>query len=223
MQSRKKNVPENFSKIFNFVSGLYLCMTKETVPVLDTVLSLYREKERYILLANHYLNDMEKAKDIVSDSFIYMLEHKETISGDKARIKGYLLQIVKHKCLNALKREEIKQNVYRNMYDIDISILSDDNVTRHIANSDIKAILRIAGSRMKDRTLEIYTSSRIKGLSHKELSKMYGMTVNHIAKEISKANKIIEMVIKNYLHVLLPVIIQIISHFANGGGRFEHF
>lgn len=198
-------------------------MTKETVPVLDTVLSLYREKERYILLANHYLNDMEKAKDIVSDSFIYMLEHKETISGDKARIKGYLLQIVKHKCLNALKREEIKQNVYRNMYDIDISILSDDNVTRHIANSDIKAILRIAGSRMKDRTLEIYTSSRIKGLSHKELSKMYGMTVNHIAKEISKANKIIEMVIKNYLHVLLPVIIQIISHFANGGGRFEHF
>ena len=199
-------------------------MTKETVPVLDTVLSLYREKERYILLANHYLNDMEKAKDIVSDSFIYMLEHKETISGDKARIKGYLLQIVKHKCLNALKREEIKQNVYRNMCDIDISILSDDNVTRHIANSDIKAILRIAGSRMKDRTLEIYTSSRIKGLSHKELSKMYGMTVNHIAKEISKANKIIEMVIKNYLHVLLPVIIQIISHFANGGGgRFEHF
>ena len=182
-------------------------MTKETVPITDILLSLYSEKERYILLANHYLNDMEKARDIVSDSFIYMLEHKESISGDKARVKGYLLQIVKHKCLNELRREEVRKNVYRHMYDIDICILSDDNVTRHIAGSDIQAILRIAGSRMKDRTLEIYTSSRLRGLSHRELAKMFGMTANHIAKEITKANKIIEMVIRNYLHVILTVIL----------------
>lgn len=196
-------------------------MTKETVPILDTLLSLYREKERYILLADHYLNDMEKAKDIVSDSFIYILEHKESISGDKARIKGYLLQIVKHKCLNELKREEVKQNVYRNMYDIDISVLSDDNITRHIADSDIQVILRIAGNKMKKRTLEIYTACRLRGLSHKELAKIYGVTVNYIAKEISKANKVIEMVIKNYLHIIL-LIIQSIGNFTIGGVIFNY-
>lgn len=195
-----------------------MCMTKETVPILDILLSLYSEKERYVLLANHYLDDMEKAKDIVSESFIYMLEHKETISGDRARVRGYLLQTIKHKCLNELKREEVKQNVYRNMHDIDISILSDDNVTRHIANSDIHAILRMAGSRMKDRTLEIYTSSRLGGLSHKELAKIYGVTANHIAKEISKANKVMEMVIRNYFHVIV-LIIQSVVQLTNWSGR----
>lgn len=172
-------------------------------------------------MADHYLNDMEKAKDIVSDSFIYILEHKESISGDKARIKGYLLQIVKHKCLNELKREEVKQNVYRNMYDIDISVLSDDNITRHIADSDIQVILRIAGNKMKKRTLEIYTACRLRGLSHKELAKIYGVTVNYIAKEISKANKVIEMVIKNYLHIIL-LIIQSIGNFTIGGVIFNY-
>lgn len=35
----------------------------------DLVFSLYQERDRYIAVALSYVQDMEKARDIVSDSF----------------------------------------------------------------------------------------------------------------------------------------------------------
>ena len=193
-------------------------MERKNCLTLDVLIPLYNEKERYVILADCYLNDREKAKDIVSDSFAYLLEHKDTLPDHPAQIKSYLLQVVKHKCLNEIKREGIKQNTYRNMYEIDVSVLSDDNVTRHIAESDVREIFSIAGGRMKDLTFQIYTSSRFGGLSHKELAKLYGITVNRIAKEISKENKIMGLIVKHYLPAILSGILAF--RLRDGAGFF---
>ena len=186
---------------------------------MDTLLSLYNEKERYVLLANIYLNDMEKAKDMVSDSFIYMLEHRESLSDNPLKAKAYLLQAVKHKCLNEIRRDGIRQDTYRNLYNEDVNVLSDDNVTRCIAENDMREIMRLAGGRMKDLTLDIYTSSRFGGLSHKELAKIYGLTVNRIAKEITKANRIMELLVRNYLDII-PVVFLLTAVFSAGETGF---
>lgn len=51
------------------------------------------------------------------------------------------------------------------------------------AENDMREIIRLAGGRMKDLTLEIYTSSRFGGLSRKELAKIYGLTAVFSAGE----------------------------------------
>ena len=181
-------------------------MEKSAGLSLDTLLPLYGEKERFVLLASYYTNDVEKAKDIVSDSFAYLLEHRDSLPDSGIKIRSYFLQVVKHKCLNEIKRDGIRQNTYRNIYGVDISVLSDDNVTRHIAENDVRELLRIAGTRMSDLTLDIYTSSRFAGLSHKELAKIYGLTVNRVAKEITKATKIMQLIVKKYMHILVFIV-----------------
>ena len=82
----------------------------------------------------------------------------------------------------------------------------------------MREIMRLAGGRMKDLTLDIYTSSRFGGLSHKELAKLYGMTVNRIAKEISKANKIMGLIVRHYLPAILSGILAF--RLRDGAGFF---
>ena len=181
-------------------------MQKDNGLSMNTFIPLYREKERYILLAFHYLNDMEKAKDIVSDSFIYLLEHRESLDDNPLKMKGYLLQTIKHKCLNELKRNRIREIAYKNILEVKMSVLSDESLTWNIAEKDIREVLRLAGGKMKKETLDIYVSSRFGDLSHKELSKLYGMTVNRIAKEISKASKIMHEIVRKYLHIIIALL-----------------
>ena len=47
----------------------------------------------------------------------------------------------------------------------------------------MREIIRLAGGRMKDLTLDIYTSNRFGCLSRKELAKIYGLTAVFSAGE----------------------------------------
>lgn len=56
---------------------------------------------------------------------------------------------------------------------------------------------------MGRRTFDIYTSCRIGELSHRELSKLFGITPNKVAKEIMKASAIMEKIISDYLKIII--------------------
>ena len=61
--------------------------------------------------------------------------------------------------------------------------------------------MRLAGGRMKD------------------LTKIYGLTVNRIAKEITKANRIMELLVRNYLDII-PVVFLLTAVFSAGETGF---
>ena len=178
--------------------------------------ALYQEKDRYISVAMSYIQDMEKARDIVSmekardivsDSFAYMLERRESLPDDLPRLKGYLMLTVKHRCLDALKHLAARENALKNLYEADMEMLGNDNVTERIMEKDIEDILDRAGARMKRMTFDILVSSRLDGLSHKEIAEKYGITRGRVAKEIMHAMKIMEKLFKDYLHVILPILL----------------
>lgn len=51
-------------------------------------------------IAFSYINDSDAAKDIVTDSFMYLWEHRETLEGED-NIKGYLYMCVRARCIQA--------------------------------------------------------------------------------------------------------------------------
>lgn len=152
-----------------------------------------------------YVQDMEKAKDIVSDSYAYMLERKDTLSVDLHKMKAYLMQTVKHRCLDFIRHENVRSNILKNIREIDIEILGEDDVTGRILERDISEILADAGIKMKKQTFDIFISSRIGGMSHKEIALKYGMTPNKVAKEIMQAMKIMKTVFRDYLHLMAAI------------------
>lgn len=182
----------------------------------DVLVGIYMDRQRYLFIAFGYLQDMEKAKDIFSDSFAYILEHKDELKGDLVQMNAYFLQVIKHKCMDVIKHDTVAQKVYTNLYKKSIDDLTDDNITRNIVRNDIYEIVRRSGQKMDRVTFEIYVDRKFHGLSHKELSRMYGISQSRVAKEIYKAGKIVEKFVRDYLHA----IILLIGVFLTGSLRF---
>ena len=132
-----------------------------------------------------------------------MMYGDSAVVKDGAYGKAYLMQTLKHRCLNEIRKDTVRQTTFRNLYDTDIDRLSDDNISRRILEKDIYAILADAGLKMEKLTYDIYVSSRIGGLSHKEIAKLYGLTTGRVAKEIMKATGIMDSVLKKYFLILM--------------------
>lgn len=169
----------------------------------ENLIGIYNNRDKYVAVALRYLQDQEKAKDIFSESYASLLERREMLPDDPVKMSIYLMQTVKHKCLNEIKKDSVRNGKRRSITEEDINLLSDDNVTRHIIEKDIHKALKAAGLKMDKLTFDIYIYSRIEGLSHKELAEKFGITQNRVAKEIMKAGKVMEKVFKEYMHIFV--------------------
>lgn len=171
----------------------------------DIITNLYKERNRYIDIACSFIHDRDAAKDIISDCYIALLEHPQCHLLDADAIKGFMYRSVKNRCLNELKRLSVKEIVYHNLHNAEIRYASDDSTTRRIIRNDIKSCLDEAGLKMKKRTFDIFVSSRVAGLSNKELAQLYNLSKGQISKELSKASEIMEAVFSKYLYILLLI------------------
>ena len=169
----------------------------------DVIITLYTENvERFESIAFRYLRDREKARDIVSECYEYVLNRKDSLSGSLAEMKTYLLLMIKDRCLNEIRLDTARRERLKDLFEADSDRLSDDNVSRRMVEWDMRKVLETAGSKMQKRAFDIYVSGKIGGLSYKELAKLYGVTQNRVSKDMYKANKIIQTVIRDYLHII---------------------
>lgn len=171
------------------------------------ITDLYQDRDKFVSVAFRYLQNTEKARDVFSNSFASLLEKKDTLPDDPVKLRVYLMQTVKHKCLNELKHDMVRQK-RENIYRMDSSLLADDNVTRNIIEKDIVRLLGDASLKMNRQAFDIYISSRFDGMSHKELAELYGITPNKVAKEIMKAGKIIERAMMDYLKIIIILLLS---------------
>lgn len=180
---------------------------EEKTALLLATTELYKDRDKFVAVAFRYVRNLEKARDLVSDSFASLLERKEYLPEDPLKLGIYLMQTVKHKCLNELKHEAVVRGHQReNLARMDRELLSDDSVTEYIMGKEVSGLFAKAASGMSRLSIDIYASSRIKGLSHKEISQQFGISPNRVAKEIMKVSRILETLVRNYLKIFIIVI-----------------
>ena len=63
-------------------------------------------KNRFVSIAYGYVHDTDIAKDIVTDSFMYLWEHREQVNMAE-NIKGYIYFCVRTRCANHIKEQEV--------------------------------------------------------------------------------------------------------------------
>ena len=62
---------------------------------------------RFVRFARSYMSTDEAAEDVVNDSFMYYWENRNTVVD--RNLPAYLLSVVRHKCINQLKRQAIEE------------------------------------------------------------------------------------------------------------------
>ena len=158
-----------------------------------------------------YVRNIEQAKDIVSDSFLYVWENRDRISFETRSVQAYILITVKHKCLNALLEQQNKEKIHRHIYhktsrEEQINLLKDDELTLRLFSREIQEIFQKELSKLPELTARVFVASRLEDQTYQEIAARYGITVRQVTREMQRALASLRVSLKDYLPVLLLLV-----------------
>lgn len=163
--------------------------------------------QRFIRFAQSYVTTNEIAEDIVNDSFMYYWENKQSIANQN--ISSYILTVVKHKCLNYLKRLTLEeQAINRFQYleewelQLKINTLEACNPER-LLSDEIQFLVQKALHSMPEQTRDILIRSRYQSQSNREIAEELDISIKAVEYHMTKALKTLRAVLKDYFPIWL--------------------
>ncbi|WP_462317951.1 RNA polymerase sigma-70 factor [Marinilabilia sp.] len=155
-------------------------------------------------LAVGYLQDRERARELVQDAFMKLWEHRETIS-NKTNVKNYLYTIVKNSCLNDLREQEIIARNNREYLIPELKYRQEALETFAASYKEVESLLEIVEKAIDALPEDIRTTFRLnryENLTYKEISQKLDISPKTVEARISKALKILRSDLKEYLPLL---------------------
>ncbi len=150
--------------------------------------------EKLVIYANGYLFDQQASEDIVQDVFIYIWENAKKIE-IKSSLKGYVLVMVRNRCLNYLRSIKITDS--SNFIEFNINLITEhifdstDDEDRKIVYHQILKIVDTLPERMQ----QIVKLKFLHGYKYAEIADELGISVNTVKTQLKRAKlKIIELV-----------------------------
>lgn len=173
---------------------------------LQELASLNENRSGYVFLAVSYLNDTAQAEDIFQESLLYLLENRNSIEVEN--IKWYFSRVILNKCLYQLRQTRNQSRIRDNMKNDailaeNISILSDRISNTTMFNADLSACLEECRHILPERTYHIFLDAKVKGLTYKEISRLYGITQRHVTSEMQRALAVFRKVFRDYWFLFL--------------------
>ena len=176
-------------------------MRLKPVNSFNEIYSIYYKKS--YLYVKSYVHDDMAAEDIVSDSLIKLWTRMKHEVVDP--IDPFLFSILKNSALDYLKHQAIKRDVHDSIMntmnrelEIRTSSLESSNPDE-IFSSEIKEILEDTLQLLPKKTREIFLMSRFENKSHKEIAKLYGISVKGVDYHILQAVSQLRKGLKDYL------------------------
>jgi len=168
---------------------------------------------RFVKYASWYLNDRAAAEDITQTTLMEYWINRRNFD-DKTDILGYLLTIVKNKCLNYLKHLQVADEYQRSqtaMYDWEINAriqTLENSSYNEIFSQEIMAIVRKTLEDLPDQTQKIFKLSRFQDKSRKEIAKELGVSQQTVDYHINKALAYLLEKLKEYIPLLFIFIVR---------------
>lgn len=171
-------------------------------------------RSHFVSIAFSYIRDMDAARDIVTDSFVYLWERRGELTSE-TNIKGYIYYCVRNRCNSYLRgklthlkaTDEMSKSAQWKMQS-SLNSLSNDEISQKLFHKEVAAIFREELDRMPRRTREIFEASRNDELTYQEIAEKYDLPVRRVTAEIQSALQILRHALKDFLIVLLVFFIR---------------
>ena len=163
--------------------------------------------QRFVRYAYYYVNDQQTAEDMTHDALLYYWENREKLSAD-TDVLGYILQSVKHKCLNYLKHLQVEEEYSRghselHAWEIDMRIQTlEDESYGQLFSKEIRQIVMKSLDELPSQTRQIFVMNRMENKSRKEIATLLGVSQQKIDYHIHKANNHLLIRLKDYIPLL---------------------
>lgn len=165
-------------------------------------------KNRFVSIAYGYVHDTDIAKDTVTDSFMYLWEHREQVNMAE-NIKGYIYFCVRTRCANHIKEQEVlrraKNEITKDAYwklQSSLNSLSSDELSKKLFQSEIIELFSRELAKMPELTRAVYQASRQEGLTYQQIAERYNISTRQVASEMQRAYAQLRVPLKDYLPVI---------------------
>lgn len=162
----------------------------------------------FVRFANTYIQDNATAEDIVVEGIMYYWENRHTLASD-SNIPAYILETIKHKCLNYLRhlrvREDVEQRIREHQLRVNnlrIATLESCD-PQEIFSTEAQRLVDEALAMMSDKTRQIFIMSRYENKTYPEIAAHFSLSVKSVEFHISKALKILKEKLKDYMTMIL--------------------
>ena len=137
------------------------------------------------VFANKYLNDIESSKELVQDLFVSIYEKRKSILITTS-LKTYLYQAARNRCLNQIKKNNIRRDYLKQA---DQNANSTESLEEQILANELEyEIFRII-SQLSPKCQEVFTLSRVKGIKNQEIAGTLDISPRTVETHISNALK----------------------------------
>jgi len=151
--------------------------------------------------ASQYISDKD-AEELVQELMVYIWENREHLAIEGS-LKGYLFTATKHRCLNAIKKNQYHQRVHSLIYEKIKDQFEDPDyyLINELAEKIEKAI-----SELPDNYRETFTLSRFGDRTNVQIAQELTISVKTVEYRISQSLKILRVKLKDYLPLLFTVL-----------------
>lgn len=182
--------------------------SKSPIEIIEQLVAKRRQYERFAML---YIHNAHMVQDIVSESYVYLWEHRDTIDFG-GNLEAYLFNVVKHRCLDHLTHELVRRNAEERMLD-DARWELEMNIATLRAfdpmwlyDKDVRACIRQALDNLPGKTRRIFLMSRIEHRTYREIAEIEGLSVKSVEFHVSKALKTLRNDLGEYYIILLLLL-----------------
>lgn len=166
----------------------------------------------YRMLAFSYVRDRKVAEDLVSDSFIRLWEHKEDLRPERGDFRPYIVRIVKNTCLQYLRQQTVHQRIENSLHEreawqfrISIDSLEAMDAEKRLFSGEVEAIVNRCLDGMPRLRREIFTASRLRAMTHREIAEAYGISERRVVQEIQQVLRVLRVQLKDYMPVFVAL------------------
>lgn len=166
---------------------------------------------RFIEVAYRYVRDRRVAEDLVSDSFMAFWEERDRLP-ENVNVPGYVLTIVKNKCLNHLKSRLLHLQIEKKLHSTQQRLIQSDihSLTacdpNNLFTQEMRMMLDRAIGRMPELTRKVFEGSRYENKSYKELAEELNIAFTHVNFEMRRALKILREEFRDYVLILIMLL-----------------
>ena len=162
----------------------------------------------FVRFANTYIQDDAAAEDIAVEGIMYYWENRHTLASD-SNIPAYILETIKHKCLNYLRHLRVREDVEQRLREHQQRVTNLRIVTleacdpQEIFSDEAQRLVDEALAMMSDKTRQIFIMSRYENKTYPEIAAHFSLSVKSVEFHISKALKILKVKLKDYMTIIL--------------------
>ena len=153
--------------------------------------------QRMLAFAKGFL-PAEDAEDVVHDIFLVLWERRDEMQRYR-NPSAYLMQSVKHRCLDRLKshRYKMRGEMPATQEDLVRSCsVVNNNVLRWMERIDIEYRLNMSINSMPKRCRTVFQMAYIKGMSHADIAQSLGITTSTVNTQVRIALRTVRSAFK---------------------------